>query len=499
MATQAELLAMASQLLQAAGGSAATTKDFPTTTITYNWGHGPGGLFSYPGMNRPVFSAMIMPRLGLQSLLPVTPSVDMNPLFGIFTGVTATTGDEPSTICADWPVAGLSKLCTHSFVFGKQGRQTQPIDVTRMGRVTNRGEFRDLQFLGQPFQTQNPNVPSIPAEGSNDAWLNTELTKLLKEFGVSWARDFAKDLYTGNPSNNLGEGRKYFYGLDALINTGYRDAITGQACAAADSIVYDFGSTDINSDAGAVKAVKQITHVYQQLVWNAVNMGLDPCTWVITMPYKMFYDLTAIWPCAYQTYRCSITGENERAVNDRMVLNAMTADMRGDMMNRTGQYLLIEGTKVPVVLEDDSVLVDALAGGSYKSSIYFVPLRVLGGTPVTYLEYFNYAVPNGPMSADGVLVAPGFHNVSDNGRFFWHRKPSANGCVQMWAQTEPRLLLLTPFLAARITNVVFTPVGMFRSWDAGPNQGDLGASFYVNGGRTDLPTQYGPSWYSPTA
>ena len=59
---------------------------------------------------------MVLPRTGLQNLLPVRGSRFANPLYGLFTGVTATTGSEPTGVCDDPPTAGLSKLCEHSFV-----------------------------------------------------------------------------------------------------------------------------------------------------------------------------------------------------------------------------------------------------------------------------------------------------------------------------------------------------------------------------------------------
>src|SRR5512136_791018 len=80
---------LAANLLHSIGQTAVTTKAVGSTpTATY--GHGPSGLFSSPGLSAPLFSAMILPNMGLQSILPVRPSRDANPLYGIITGVTAT-------------------------------------------------------------------------------------------------------------------------------------------------------------------------------------------------------------------------------------------------------------------------------------------------------------------------------------------------------------------------------------------------------------------------
>jgi hypothetical protein len=73
----------------------------------------------------------------------------------------------------------------------------------------------------------------------------------------------------------------------------------------------------------------------------------------------------------------------------------------------------------------------------------------------------------------------------------WHRKPPTNFCVQMLAKTQPRLMLLTPHLAARLTNIQYTPV---------QHQRDpfTDGTYFVDGGRTDY-IGFGPSYYSPTA
>src|SRR3972149_2850609 len=93
------------------------------------------------GVSQQLFSAMVLPGLGVQSILPARPSRDANPLYGILTGVTATSGSEPTGVCDDPPTVGLSKLCTHSFVFGRQSRQSRVFELDRMGLLTNRGAF----------------------------------------------------------------------------------------------------------------------------------------------------------------------------------------------------------------------------------------------------------------------------------------------------------------------------------------------------------------------
>ena len=456
-----------------------------SSTPTTTYGHGNGGLFSYPGLERPVFSAMILPTLGLQSLLPVRQSNTENPVYGIFTGVTATTGTEPTGVCDDPPTAGLSKLCMHTFVWGRQSRQTRVFELDRFGRITNRGEFRDLQLMGNPFNTPNPNVPTIPGMASAANALNDEVAKALFEFAVAWARDFAVEMYTGNPTNNTaGGGRKYFHGLDTLINTGYRDAETGVACAAADSIIRSFG--DLRVDSNGTSFVRTLTYIMRNLKYIAEHAGLNPAEWVLAMRWGLWYEITEIWPCAYNTYRCQtgIFTTSQTQVTD----SAANIRMRDEM--RAGRYLLIDGERIPVVT-DEAIAETEPAAGVFESQIYFVPLRVLGNTPTTFLEAFNYDAPGAAMEAARVFAPDGSYYTSDSGRFLWHRKPPTNYCVQIMAKTEPRLLLLTPHLAARLTDIRYSPLIHER-------ESFTDAGYFVDGGRTDR-LGYGPSLYTPTA
>jgi len=170
---------------------AATARKAVSSTPTTVYGHGSGGLFSSQGMERPVFSAMMLPRMGLQSMLPVRSNNATNPLYGIITGVTATTGSEADGVCDDPPVAGLTKLCTHSFVFGRQSRMSRVFDIDRMGVITNRGEFTDLQVLGQPFNNVG-GVPTIAGSPSVQNAAQNEVAKALFELATAWSRDFAR-------------------------------------------------------------------------------------------------------------------------------------------------------------------------------------------------------------------------------------------------------------------------------------------------------------------
>lgn len=474
---------LAQQLLTQAMG--VQQKAVVSTTTNFVHGHGPGGLFSHPALERPVFSQMILPQGGLQGILPVKPALTTNPLYGIFTGVTATTGSEPTGVCDDPPYTGLSKLCMHQFVFGRYSRRTRVMELDAFGKLRDRADHLDLQFMGNPFTNgagQNPNVPTLPGPGGADAALSNDIAKALFEFAVAWARDFARTFYTGNPTNNTaGGGYKEFYGVDFLINTGYRDAETGVVCPAADSYIKSFGNLDVCANNGT-DIVDQMDAMWFYLTDVCTRSGLDPATWVIAMRPMLFDLLTGCWPCAYYTTGCTAADSTSPSV-----FATDSIRMRDDM--RAGKYLMIRGVKVPVVL-DDAIPETEVGAGVYRSSIYFVPMTVLGGTPVTYMEYFDYSTPNGFAAAAETFAPTGSFFVSDSGRFAWHRKPPTNWCVEMLAKTEPRLLLLTPCIAGRLTDVSYTPIKHERDWSPS-------GTYFVNGGNSTGQTV--PSYYSPHA
>lgn len=490
MTTQIDYQQLASALvaesLAANGGNNGTRRKAVSSTPTATYGHGRGGLFSAPGLSRPLFSAMVLPKQGLADILPVRGTNETDPLYGIITGVTASTGDEANGVCDDPKTIGLTKLCTHTFALGRFSRQTTVFDLDRVGRVTNRGEFTDFQVYGGPEGGYN--VPTMPGVSAVGQAANNEVAKALFEFGVAWSRDFARVTYTGNPTNNTaGGGYKEFYGLDTLINTGYRDALTGVACPAADSLIRTFNGANVSGNETTL--VREITFIMRNLKFLARKTGLDPVNFAIAMTFGMFYALTDLWPCSYLSYRCSVvsgstqfisSGESER----------MRDEMRSDLYSYNGQYLLIDGQKIPVVI-DDAITETQPVAGTFESDIYFIPLTVMGGQPVTFWEYINYDGPGMGMEAASAFAPTGAFYTSDNGRFFWTRPSPANFCVKLLAKTEPRLLLLTPYLAARLTDVRYTPLNHENNWDPS-------GSFYRDGGSTSQDSGL-PSFYSPTA
>ena len=479
-----------------------TTYKAPSGTPSLVTAHGNGGLFSPAGLSPGIANAMLLPNQGLASMLPSRVNNMMNPLRGIFTGVTATTGAEGAGRCDDPPTAGLSKICTVTRPFGWIGRSSREMRLDMFGRQTNRGEFTDHMLIGNPYA--GPQVAEIPVPGGiTPQMVTNEIGKLLFEVSVALNRDMAHDIYTGNPANNSGSlgnsGREYYNGLDILINTGYIDAITAQACPASDSIVEDFNNVNITTNPDLV--VRTFASILRRLNYIATFTGLNPVKFAIAMHHNLFYELTEIWPCVYLTNRCTLVGTQSRVNVSAKEQEDMRNDMRGNMQTQTGQFLWIDGQQIPVIIDGSIVETSPAIPGEFASDVYFVPLSIRGGggrfAPVSeggnfplYFDYFNFDAPGGTMDGARAMAPLGSFQTTGGGRWLWKKDEPVNLCVLVKGWTSPALNLETPYLAARFTNLAYTPIAQVRS-------PFTDSAYFADGGRTDF-LGYGASFYGPT-
>jgi hypothetical protein len=129
------------------------------------------------------------------------------------------------------------------------------------------------------------------------------------------------------------------------------------------------------------------------------------------------------------------------------------------------------------VILDDGIAETHLAGSSFRSDIYFVPVRARGRA-VTRMQYFSFDGPYAAMAAAQALGYTSNYASTGGGRYLWHSQPPVNLCIKVVGWTKPRLILETPYLAARLTNVLYTPLEHERDWN--PSN----TSFFVDGGRS---------------
>jgi hypothetical protein len=439
--------------------------------------HGPGGLFGVSGLERDVISSRVQPQ-GLASLLDVSLTQVVHPLYAYITGFQAASGNQPTDPCADGPIAGAMKSCLQTAKFGSYQFETRPMDLCRVGQRNDRGEFFDLRIMNDPLVDELAGLfPTLP---SQDAMLNgQELLSRLVEVGVAFQDLLSRQVYQATGVANE------FPGLDILVGETKVDAQTGVDCPALYSDIRDFGYVDVSTPAGSSSIVQTLISVWRNLNNNASTMNFGQTEWVIVMRKNLFHEITDVWPCNYMSYRCIPENSNIEV--------SVSADeqvrMRDSM--RMEDYLLIDGVRVNVVT-DDSIFEEGGFGGgvgTYASDIYILPLTVRSGLSVTYFEMFDFQ--NGTVP-DIRLGRSETDFWTDDGRYLWMKKPANNWCTQWKAKTDPRVKLLTPQLAGRIVNVAYTPLKPYR--DPFPEQYN-----FQNGGVTDArpAPSYWADWNPP--
>lgn len=451
------------------------TKALPGGTPQGPYLTGPGGMFGTPGLRRDVISTRVQAR-GLASSLPARGTNEMQPLFPYITGFLAPTGNNPSGVCDDPKTAGPIKTCWQTASFGRYSFQTREFEINHAGQRSNRGEFQDLQLVN-PIISDGGGITSPDSAGGRFSLVN-EMAMRMVEVGVAFQDVLVRQLYTGNPANNeAGGGYKEFPGLDILIGTTKVDATTGTPCASLRSDIKGFNYANI-STSGGQSIVNVLTYMMRMLRHNAERMNMGGVRWALTMRQALFWELTAVWPCAYMTYRC-LAQDNTQT---QLVVNSNDQIAMRDAM-RNGNYLVIDGVQYPVII-DDGIVEENRADNAnipitgYASDIYIVPLTVRDGTmAATYWEYYDYSANNSAMDVAGVGGWAETFFWTDGGRYLWHRKPPLNWCVQMLAKIEPRLILATPHLAGRVTDVVYQPLQHERDSINGDD-------YFVDGGVT---------------
>lgn len=428
--------------------------------------HGPGSLLGFPGLNKQIINAMIMPE-GIAGRIPVMPSVNTNELFPVLTGQLASTGTEPTEACAEWPMVGSFKTCVQTFPFGQQGRESQVLNIKYAGQVINRGEFRDNVLLGKP----GGNV-ATPGPINWQRVFQTEYEYKLGELFNGYARDYAPNVYTGDFAVTAGSlGYQQYNGLNKQVKTDKVDARTGQRCAAVDSLVIDFNGLSINSAGGTIYAL--LANAVNNMERLAKQLGLS-VEWALTIRFGAWQVLTSIWPCIYATTGCpGGTIVRTSSLEEQVKL-------RDEIRNSL--KLPIEGKYYEVIIDDTIPETIAAGGvvGTYQSDMYLLPLKV-NGQPALYWEYFPF---NAEATAAASRMAPtGYFEAIDNGRFLLSKLSPTHTCIQVEVVERPRLILLTPFLAARFQNLSYTYSIHEREWDpANP--------YFVNGGVSANPLPY---------
>jgi len=447
--------------------------------ISEGYIHGPGGSLSYPGVDPLVFSAEVG-NMGIIGELPTKASVESNPIFEILTGFRDRNGTEKNGVCDDAPTAGFAKFGKITSVFGRYENATPELELNRIGLRVNRGDPMDLRLFNSPIATsglfaQGPGDPTSVA-----AILQSEIAMKFKELGTAFHRQLSDQVWTGNPGNNTGGGGyKELTSFPLLVNDGYIDAETGVPLPSVDSTIVNYNSGRIDLDG--TRIVHFMTYLYHVKKDRAMRAGMPTVRWVYAMRPELFWEMTNVWPCAYLTYQCQVTG------NQRVNINAADQIALRDAM-RAGSYLLVNGDRVEVI-QDDGIPFDSnttaqgVTPGCFRSNIYLIPMSA-GTQAVTFLEYMDYQ--NGDIQR--ALEGTNLILAKVEGAFLtWPRQ--TNQCVQWQSKIEPRLVMRTPWLAGRIDNIQYCPA-------INPAQPFPNDPYHVNGGGS---SRQGPSLFNQWA
>lgn len=429
--------------------------------------HGPGGLFGVRGLERDVISTHTNITGSLGELIPIQASNEMNPLFPYITGFLRSDTQEKNGICDDPEEAGNMKTCIQTTVFGRKEFKTRELEINRIGQRINRGEFFDLNIVNSPLVNQMSGLMSSFFGLGNQASIlaGREMVARFVEVAVAYQRWFCPTVFTGNPANSsAGGGYKEFMGLDLLIGTNKIDALTGTSCPSLYSDVKSFGYKQVSSttDPDIVRVLSTMMYILET---RARQNNFEPVDFRLVMRPQLFFELTRYWPQQYNT-------DSGASVLAQYAYTRENVEMRDAMRN--GRYLVINSKIYQVVL-DDCIMEEnqndngAIPIGGFASDIYIVPFSA-GGMRTLYWEYFDYRADALPDMA-GLPM----YFWSDNGVFLWGMTSPKNWCLDVISKVEPRLILRTPQLAGRLTDVVYVPLQ--HQNDPLPSQ-----DYWVNGG-----------------
>lgn len=459
------------------------------------YAHGPGGLWGRPGQDPQVFSAVMQPLGGMYDRLPVLVGDDLydnQDSFGgynadlqtILTGVTAssqTLANQPTAECNPFPNGGLTKVCTIVNPFGRYGASLTELNIERVGLLTDLSDPTYLRLMNTPGA--QPIGPTGTQMGQE--MLLNEFYKRAFEAGHGFRIWVNSRLWQGDPANSTASnGWKDIMGFNLQINAGNkRDAYTNTICTAADSDIKQFGFSLVNGTGSPINRdiVQYMDAMFHYLQWNADQMGLSPVKWVIAMRPELFDEITKIWPVRY--YQEALTAI-AAFTNGRVTIAANeTTTMRDNMRNSL--FLPIRGQTVEVVLDNgitelNVTTASQLSAGQYASDIYFIPMTVRGGIPVTGFKPFNMA--NRIAESINALAPYVASWTTDGGAFRWYFRQLRN-CYLWDFVTRFRLVMRTTQLAGRIQNVGYAPLQHTRDFSGS------GSIYEADGGRTNFGDQ----------
>lgn len=427
------------------------------------------GLFGYPGVNPQMFATIVRANGSFARSLQVRTSPFLRERVEILTGVTAETGTNPANSCGTAVRAGNLKVCAQDFEFGKMLASTDTVELPEVGAYYTRADI-DRQIT--PTGDLGPFAPDVVSQATNP---NSQTWNQLYKLSISLGRQWEKALVQGNKNaaatgtGSLPYWIRQFDGIDRLIRSGYTDAVSGVACAAADSRVVAFNANINGSNATLGTIVDAISDSFtgNMMALEDMGFGAESIAGYFLIHPRMWRPLTRIWPCAYQTSGCEIVNNNGQRVN----VSAETQRNMQDDMYR-GKYLLIDGVRIPVLMSW-GVPITNVGNDQWTGSMYYVP-QSINGELVTYVEAFDMG--NSQQQEFANIVGPALSRPINGGLYRIGQKAEPF-CVEYKLVAKPRLMFRGSFAAIRIDGITF-----FDRTRA--NSPFVGESYHDNGGQS---------------
>lgn len=463
------------RVLSKAGVLGVGQKNDPaSTTLTAQTLNGPFpgnanqfGIFSGAGVRPSRFSALTRPDSMIAAIINsggLTRSRYTNELLEIVTGQTAGGSTNASGFCGNPPVVGNLKVMRRLFSWGSYYVKTNLDALPLIGQLRNRADVPGSIINAGP--SNNPLIPDMMYRlNDSQSHLQTELYKI----GIDLERtsEIVAVRGTSGTDNSRTGWFAEFGGLDGQVTTGYTDSETGVSVPAADSTIISYNAdiTGTNADGTGRNFYETLRDLYRGRVVKADRVGMNGTVFAFVMRREQFERVTDVVACQSAIYNCD-GGQYEEVMRNGADIQRARVEMLG------GNYLLIDGMRVPVVFSD-GIVFEGIANNTYRSDIYCVPFS-WAGQPLLRMEYF-------PMNNEYALeFANGFgrNNVTflNNGMFIVGQRDTGL-CVEYHFAARFRLILETPFLAGRIDNVEY-------SYTLDTVTAHPGESLYKNGGLT---------------
>lgn len=446
-----------------------------------------GGLFGVCGADPVLINALVGP-MGYEAKIPWVGTKYDTPLAHYLTSI-ASTGYTQSTLCGDCGTPSF-KRCTLTTCFGRICQATEEMNIDSIGVYANPG-IPQLALYGA---ITDPSGNVLVGQGQP---VTNMFTLQLVGAAYNLRRQLGVEKWNGNPTGNTG-GRQFMTGFDLLINTGHNDVPSGLACPGLDSIIKNYGNNIVGA-AGSPSILSYIAAVIRSIKYRISTAGFDDAAAIIdiVMHPTQWDCVAAAAACEYGLTCNSWTASGLREMtNDALAV----ADIRDAMM--AGMYLKIDGKQYPVTLDNGIPVTNRPYGSETKrcSTIYIIPRQVPGIPAVTdspgngytcWGEYQDFTQTAGDVLAwFRRTFGASLVDVTDGGRYIVAPTTSGGLCFDARVVTKPRVRLLTPQFAGRVTNVCCIPLGTY------PDVSGSGGVYEVDGGASTspIPYLYGDCW-----